>query len=91
MNQILLEIDEATFTRLERVAPSRSRKRSEFLRAAIQRALWEIEEKETRAAYLASPDTDREAVFDPSTWEAPAPVRRAATRSTRPRSTRKPR
>lgn len=90
MNQILLEIDEATFARLERVAPSRSRKRSEFLRAAIQRALWEIEEKETRAAYLKSPDTDREAVFDPATWEAPAPVRRAS-KSTRRGATRKPR
>jgi Arc/MetJ-type ribon-helix-helix transcriptional regulator len=89
MNQILLEIDNATLARLERVAPSRSRKRSEFLRAAIQRALWEIEERETRAAYLQTPDTDAEAALDPSTWEAPTPARRVATRARRPRSTRK--
>ena len=68
MKQMLLELDDDTAMRLDRVAPSRSRKRSEFVRAAIQRALWEIEEQETAAAYRRLPDD--EGYFDPSVWES---------------------
>ena len=42
MKQLLIEIDEDMATQLERVAPARSRRRSEFIRAAIRRALWEL-------------------------------------------------
>jgi predicted transcriptional regulator len=67
MKQILLELDDETAGRLDRVAPARSRKRSEFVRAAVQRALWEIEEQETAAAYQRTPDD--EGAFDASAWE----------------------
>jgi predicted transcriptional regulator len=66
--QVLIELDAETLRRLEAVAPGRSRKRSAFIRAAVQKALWELEEEKTRRAYLASPDG--EAVpFDATTWE----------------------
>ena len=68
MKQILIEIDDDTARRLAKVASPRSRKRSEFIRAAIRKALWEIEEQHTRHAYLK--DTDQEPVyFDPEAWE----------------------
>lgn len=79
MKAILLEVDDGTYARLEEVAPARSRKRSEFLRAAIRRALWDIEEARTREAYLRAPDVESEA-FDAATWDATA----APTKTTKP-------
>lgn len=79
--QIILEIDEATWRELEAVAPSRQRKRSEFLRRALRRALDEEAEARMRQAYRRQPD--REHVYaDPAAWD-PAPVRRRATRKPR--------
>jgi len=79
MKQILIEIDDATATELESVAPARSRSRSEFIRAAIRRALWELRERATEAGYRAKPDDDP-AFFDASAWETrdgrPARARR---------------
>ncbi|GMV15722.1 MAG: hypothetical protein HS104_21105 [Polyangiaceae bacterium] len=66
--QILIELDRETFRRLEAAAPAKSRKRSAFIRAAIQRALWELEEEKTRQAYLVTPDHDPPA-FDAAAWE----------------------
>jgi predicted DNA-binding protein len=66
--QVLIELDDDTHRRLEQVAPSRSRKRSAFIRAAIQKALWELDEAKTREAYLAAPD-DEPVAFDPGVWE----------------------
>ncbi|HSC25766.1 MAG TPA: ribbon-helix-helix protein, CopG family [Vicinamibacterales bacterium] len=51
MKSLLIELDDETASRIERIAPGRSRQRSEFIRAAIRRALWEIEERETAEAY----------------------------------------
>ncbi len=66
--QVLIELDVETLKRLEAVAPARTRKRSAFIRAAIQKSLWELEEANTRRAYLEDPDG--EAVpFDPTAWE----------------------
>jgi predicted DNA-binding protein len=56
VKQILIELDDDTAAKLERVAPARSRRRSAFIRQAIWRALWELEEKEVRAAYLRDID-----------------------------------
>jgi hypothetical protein len=67
--QVLIELDAETLRRLEKVAPGRSRKRSAFIRAAIQRSLWELDEEKTRQAYLANPDREP-APFDASAWEA---------------------
>lgn len=68
VKQILVELDPETAARLERAAPARSRRRSEFIRGAIRRALWELDERETRAAYLRDPDTADGAWPDPP-WE----------------------
>jgi predicted transcriptional regulator len=68
MKQILVEIDDAVAERLERVAPARSRKRSEFVRRAILDALWALEEARTTEAYGRIPDTDP-AMFDADTWD----------------------
>jgi metal-responsive CopG/Arc/MetJ family transcriptional regulator len=74
MKQLLVEIDDQTAEELERVAPARSRQRSEFVRRALRRALWEEEERRTREAYLTTPDDARDAYVEPSAWEA-APAR----------------
>jgi predicted transcriptional regulator len=70
MKQLLIEIDEEMATRLERVAPTRSRRRSDFIRDAIRRALWELEERATAQAYARQPDSVREAYLDATVWEA---------------------
>ena len=69
MKSILIELDAATATQLERVAPARSRRRSQFIRAAIRRALWELEEQATREAYERFPDSADEAFYDSTLWE----------------------
>ena len=61
MPQILLHIDAPMARQLERVAPAKTRQRSRFIRLAIQRALMERLDLETRKSYAAKPD-------------APAPV-----------------
>lgn len=66
--QVLIELDAETLRKLEKVAPGKSRKRSAFIRAAIQRSLWELEEQKTRQAYLDTPDT-LPPVFNPEEWE----------------------
>ena len=70
MKQILVEIDDQTAAELERVAPARSRQRSEFIRRALRRALWDEEESRTREAYLRNPEADGTAYFEPDGWEA---------------------
>lgn len=72
VKQILIELDEDTAAKLERAAPARSRRRSAFIREAIWRALWELEERETRAAYLRDPDEPGSAWPEPrwETWSA---------------------
>jgi predicted transcriptional regulator len=77
MKQLLIEIDDDTVERLDAVAPARSRQRSAFIRAAIQRALWEIEERRTREAYTRRPDSAEGAYLDPDAWEANEPRPRA--------------
>ena len=68
MKSLLVEVDDELASRLERVAPARSRRRSEFVRAAILKALWEAEELATAEAYARQPDS-LDAAFDPDVWE----------------------
>ena len=68
LKQILIELDSDTAARLERAAPARSRRRSQFIRDAIRRALWELEERETRSAYLRDPGTS-EVPWPEPPWE----------------------
>ena len=69
MKALLVEVDDDLAVRLERVAPARSRRRSEFVRAAILKALWEAEEQATAEAYARQPDSP-DVAFDPAVWEA---------------------
>jgi hypothetical protein len=69
MKQILIEIDPDTAARLDKVAPARSRRRSEFIRSAIRRALWDMEERATERAYTSQPDSADDTHFDPEVWE----------------------
>jgi predicted transcriptional regulator len=68
MKPLLVEVDDELARRLERVAPARSRRRSEFIRRAILKALWEVEEKATAEAYTRQPDGP-ETPFDPTVWD----------------------
>ncbi len=76
MKQILVELDEAMASRLERVAPARSRRRSEFIRAAIGKALGDVEEERTAEAYRRQPDAAGDAYSNPAVWEPGGGYRR---------------
>ena len=75
MIKVLVELDDDVAARLERVAPSRARRRSEFIRDALRRALWDLEEQATAEAYRRRPDSGHEAMVDAGVWE-PAAARR---------------
>jgi len=79
MKTVLLEIEDEVAEKLERVAPGRSRRRSEFIRSAIRRALWDLEEKATAEAYRTHPDSAADAYVDASVWE-PKTTRRKRRR-----------
>jgi hypothetical protein len=81
VKRLVVRIDRSMACELERVAPARSRERSAFVRAALRRALDEIYETSTTAAYKAQPDSEP-ARFDPRLWE-PATLRSAARRKHR--------
>ena len=83
MKALLVELDDEMIAKLERVAPGRTRQRSEFVRNAIRRALWEIEEQETAEAYRRQPDSV-ESYLNPDVWE-PSPK---PNRTRRPRARR---
>jgi metal-responsive CopG/Arc/MetJ family transcriptional regulator len=61
MKSLLVHLDESTFRALNKVAPAETRRRAEFVRAAIRKAIREAEEERTRLAYLAQPDSAAEA------------------------------
>jgi len=70
MKTLRVEIDDELAVRLERVAPARSRRRSEFVRVAVLKALWEAEEQAAAEAYARQSDSLHTA-FDPTVWERP--------------------
>jgi predicted transcriptional regulator len=77
MQQVIVELDDRTIARLNRVAPPSARKRSEFIREAIRRALNERLEQDMEQAYLRQPQDGADIDVDPSTWEAPPKKRKA--------------
>ena len=83
MKQVLIEFDDETLARLERVIPSRSRRRSQFIRTAVNRALWELEEQATAEAYRRLPDASADAYQDATVWE-PGPAKGTGKRRRRP-------
>jgi metal-responsive CopG/Arc/MetJ family transcriptional regulator len=75
MKQLLIEIDDELAAKLEKVAPVRSRRRSDFIRCAMRQALWDLEEQKTAEAYKQQPDSESEVYLDPRVWEATPKIR----------------
>jgi predicted transcriptional regulator len=69
MKQILIQVDDDIAAQLERIAPASSRRRSDFVRAAIRRAVWDAEEHMTAEAYRKYPDSAADAYVDARAWE----------------------
>jgi predicted transcriptional regulator len=61
MKSFLIQLDDDLYRELNRVAPPSSRKRAEFVRNALLKALMEAQEAKTRAAYTDAPDSEDEA------------------------------
>ncbi len=61
MKALLVQLDEATHRALSRLAPPSSRRRSQFIREAVRRAVRGAEYARMREAYLAKPDAEAEA------------------------------
>ena len=77
--QIIVELDAGMAQALERVAPSRARKRSEFVRRALRQALDTEAERRMADAYRRQPDDAEAELVDPHAWEPqrpPTPRRR---------------
>jgi metal-responsive CopG/Arc/MetJ family transcriptional regulator len=58
MKALLIQLDQQTLTALNRVAAPGQRKRSEFVRQAIRKAIRQAEYRAMREAYRKQPDTD---------------------------------
>ena len=92
--KIIVELSRGMATELERYAPAKSRKRSQFVRDAIWRAISTEFDKEMIEAYRKVPQSvDEPWPFDPDTWapekyaihpEPRAASRTPATRAKRP-------
>jgi metal-responsive CopG/Arc/MetJ family transcriptional regulator len=61
MKSLLVQLDEQTLAALNRIASPGKRKRSEFIRAAIRKAVRQAEYRAMREAYLRQPDSASEA------------------------------
>ena len=70
MKQVLIDLDDRTVRDLERVAPVKERKRAEFIRLAIRRAIDLALERETEAAYQLQPLSEPPASSDLEGWDA---------------------
>ena len=73
MQQLSIELDDDLAAKLEKAASGRSKKRSELVRDAIRKALWDLEESLTAEAYRRTPDAAQDAYFDPRAWEGVEP------------------
>ena len=80
MKTLIVELDDEIAAKLERVAPGRARQRSEFIRNAVRKALWEIEEQTTAEAYRRQPDSAGDAYLNQDVWEPRARSRRTRVR-----------
>jgi metal-responsive CopG/Arc/MetJ family transcriptional regulator len=61
MKNVLVQLDEHTLAALNRIAAPGQRKRSEFIRQAIRRAVRQAEYRAMREAYRKQPDSEVEA------------------------------
>ena len=80
MKTLIVELDDEVAAKIERVAPGRARQRSEFIRNAVRKALWEIEEQATAEAYRRQPDSAESAYVNPEVWEPRRKSRRKRAR-----------
>jgi hypothetical protein len=86
MKQLLIQLDDTTAALLEEIAPGRSHKRSEFLRAVIARAVHEALEQRTREAYERWPD--EVPAFDAREWASEAEALHPRRKRASPRAPR---
>jgi len=61
MPSILVELDDATYRALDRIAPAAKRKRTQFVREAVKAAIRKQEFAKMREAYRKQPDSAAEA------------------------------
>ena len=61
MPSILIQLDDATYRALDRIAPSAKRKRTQFIRDAVKAAIRKREYAQMREAYRRHPDSPSEA------------------------------
>jgi metal-responsive CopG/Arc/MetJ family transcriptional regulator len=71
MKPLLIQLDERTLVALNRVAAPEKRKRSEFVRQAIRRAVRQAEYRAMREAYRKRPDSRQNA----DDWSTPEEFR----------------
>ena len=67
MKSLLVQLDERTLSALNRVAEPGQRKRSEFIRQAIRKAIRQAEYSAMRRAYGTRPDS----ASDADDWSTP--------------------
>ena len=65
VSTVQIEVDDEVLEKLEKLGSSPSG----FISMAIRKALWELEEKETSAAYARQPDSEDDAYVDPECWK----------------------
>ena len=68
MKSILVQLDDPTYRALTRAIPAARRKRSEFVRRAIRKAIHDLEFLRMEQAYLKLPDNEPE-WEDWTNWE----------------------
>lgn len=83
----MIQLDDASAAQLEKIAPGSSRKRSEFLRGVIARALHEALELNTRKAYERWPD--EAPAVEPEAWAPEEEAVHPSSKSTRTPSARR--
>jgi Arc/MetJ-type ribon-helix-helix transcriptional regulator len=86
MKRFLVELDERSARDLERVAPSRSRKRSEFVRLAIRRSIDLALDRATAAAYREQPLDEEITPGDLAGWDDDNELARPAKKRAKKRA-----
>ena len=85
MKRMLVEIDDRTARDLERIAPTRERRRAEFIRLAIRRALDVALDARTREAYGKQPLGGELSLGDLAGWDPDNRLARPAGGGVAPR------
>jgi len=60
MKSLLIQLPDSTYRALNKVAPPAKRRRSKFVREAIEKAILDLEYEQIRKAYEAQPDSQEE-------------------------------